>query len=503
VTSISPFLNADDVSVNSNITINFSEAMDNTSITSSTVIVSGSQRGIYSGTFSYGSNSATFDPDESFFAGEIITVIVTEGVENASNVPITSPYRTMFTVAASGDGEFSTSDEYTVSGAGYADWSITADINEDGYVDIITLAPSQDQMSIFTNNGDGSFSAAVNYTTANSFQVEAKDVNQDGAVDLVTSNNNAFMMSVFINNGGGSGTFASKVDYANGSSWNGKALATGDIDNDGDEDVLIDVIIGGSVDSVQIFTNNGDGTFTVGGGISTSDQFEQIKLVDTDGDEDLDLVGLSPGLGQLVTYSNDGSGTFSINTVHTATTSSNQFTLANFDIYNKIDAITVDQSNDEVRFLGDGSPYAFGAIPSTILVGDTPVAIASGDIDGDGDIDAVVSNATDQTLSILTNNGSASFTERNYATTGTYANYISLADVDNDGDLDIVMANQDGSLTVADNFEGTQVTSVTPADASTNIASNSNITVKFNDAMKESTLNSSNVTVVGNAAGGN
>jgi hypothetical protein len=80
VTSISPFLNADDVSVNQNITINFSEGMDNSTINSSTVIISGSQRGVYSGSFSYGTNSATFDPDDSFFAGEIITVIVTEGV---------------------------------------------------------------------------------------------------------------------------------------------------------------------------------------------------------------------------------------------------------------------------------------------------------------------------------------------------------------------------------------------------------------------------------------
>lgn len=502
VTSISPSLNSDDVSVDQNITINFSEGMDNTTINSSTVIISGSQRGVYSGSFSYGTNSATFDPSESFFAGEIITVIVTDGVENASNTPITSPYRTMFTAAASGNGEFSTSDVYTADGSNFTDRTITADINEDGYVDIITLVPTLDKMSVFTNDGDGSFSGPTNYTTANSFQVEATDVNNDGAIDLVTSNNNAYMMSVFMNNGGGLGTFASKVDYANGSSWNGKGLATGDIDNDGDEDVLIDVIIGGTVDSVQVFTNDGDGTFTLGGGISTSDQFEQIKLWDIDGDEDLDFVGLSPGLGQLVTYDNDGSGSFSLNTTHTATSSSYQFTLGNFVSSSAtIEAITADQTNDQIRYFGDGTIHAFGATPVTTLVGDTPVAIASGDINGDGHIDVVVSNYTDQNLSILTNDGNASFTESNYSTTGTYANYISLSDVDNDGDLDIVMGNQDGTLAVADNFEGTQVTSITPANGSTKIATTANITVKFNDAMKESTLNSTNVTVVGNAAG--
>ncbi|MBO6792631.1 MAG: VCBS repeat-containing protein [Balneolaceae bacterium] len=501
VTSISPFLNSDDVSNTSNVTINFSEAMDNATITSLNVIVSGSQRGVYSGSFSFGATSATFDPDSAFFAGEIINVVVTTGVQDSGGDPLTAPYRTTFTVAASGDGEFSVGESYTADGSNFTDWTITADINEDGYVDIITLVPSQNKLSVFTNDGDGTFSGPTNYTTANSFQVEAKDVNNDGAIDLVTSNNNANMMSVFINNGSGSGTFASKADYANGSSWNGKALTTGDINNDGYEDVLVDIIVGGTVDSVQVFLNDGDGTFTVNDGISTTDQFEQIKLWDIDGDEDLDLVGISSGLGQLVTYLNDGSGSFTLDGTHTATSSSYQFTLNNFvSSSSLIEALTVDQSDDQIRHLTDGFK-AFVGSQSTIMVGDTPVAIASGDLDGDGHIDVVVSNALDTNLSILTNNGSASFTESNYSTGSTYANYISLADVDNDGDLDIVMGNQDGTVSISKNFSGPAVTSITPANGSTDIATNSNIVVAFNEAMKSSTLNSTNVTVVGSTAG--
>ncbi len=503
VTSVSPSLNSDDVSSTSNVTINFSEAMDNSTINTSTVIISGSMRGVYSGSFGYGATSATFDPDSSFFPGEIITVVVTEGVEDSGNDPITAPFRTMFTVAVSGGGaEFTTGDKYTADGSSFTDWSITADINEDGFIDIITLVPSQNKMSVFTNDGNGSFTGPTNYTTANSFQVEAKDVNQDGSIDLITSNNNAFMMSVFINNGSGSGTFASKVDYANGSSWNGKALTTGDIDNDGDEDVLIDIIIGGSVDSVQVFTNDGDGTFTVADGISTTDGYEQIKLVDIDADEDLDFVGISPGLGQLVTYRNDGTGSFSIHTTHAATSSSYQFTLANFKSSSAdIEAITVDQADDNARYFGDGVPWAFGALPSTIMVGDTPVGIASGDLDGDGHIDVVVSNAIDKNLSILMNDGSPSFTESNYSTGTSYANYISLADVDNDGDLDIVMANQDGTILVMKNYAGGNVSSVNPTYGALDIATSSDVTIKFDEAMDSGTLNASNVQVIGSLTG--
>ena len=503
VSSISPLLNARDVSLTNNITINFSESMDNATITTSTVIISGSQRGLYSGSFSYGSNSATFDPDSSFFPGEIITVVVTDGVENASNTPLSAPYRTMFTAEASGSAKFQALEEYTADGSNFADWTTTADVNEDGYIDIITLVPSQNKMSVFINDGDGTYTGPTNYTTANSFQVEAKDVDQDGSIDLVTSNNNAYMMSVFINNGSGSGTFASKVDYANGSSWNGKGLTTGDIDNDGDEDVLIDVIIGGSVDSIQVFTNDGDGTFTIGGGISTTDQFEQLKMADIDGDEDLDLIGISPGLEQLWSWTNDGSGNFSANTSSSVAASALSFTLANFNGNGPIDAVTTGQADDQYTVVTEDGTFlnAFWGTPTDVAAGDGPTGIASGDLDGDGDIDVVISNAYDQDLSILINNGSASFTESNYSTSGNYANYISLADVDNDGDLDIITSNNDGTVSVIRNYPGGSVASISPAHGATDISASANIAIKFDEGMNSSTLTASTVQVFGSLSG--
>ncbi len=504
VTSISPLLNTRDISVTSNITISFSEAMDDATVTSSTVIVSGSQRGVYSGSFSYGATSATFDPDEPFFAGEIITVIVTEGVQNeASNAPITAPYRTMFTAEASGDAEFQESVDYTVDGTSFTEYSITADIDEDGDIDIVTLTPSQNKLSIFVNDGDGAYTGPTNYTTLNGWQVEAKDVDQDGSVDLVTSNNNAFMLSVFMNDGSGSGTFTTRDDYANGSSWNGKALTTGDIDNDGDEDVLIDIIIGGAVDSIQVFLNDGDGTFTVTDGISTTGGFEQLKMADIDGDEDLDLIGVSPELGQLWSWKNDGTGSFSANTNSTVTTSSIQFALANFNGNGPIDAITTDQADDEISVVTEDNSflYAFWETPVSQSVGDGPTAIAAGDIDGDGDIDVVLSNANDQNFSILINNGSASFTETNYSTSGTYANYISLADVDGDGDVDIVAGNQDGTLSIIKNYPGGSVSSITPAHGALDITTSSDIAIKFDEGMSSGTLDATTVLVMGSLTG--
>lgn len=503
VTSISPSLNSQDVSTTSDIIIGFSESMDNATITTSTVIISGSQRGLYSGSFSYGATSATFDPSDAFFPGEIITVVVTEGVEDASNDPITAPYRTMFTAEASGGAEFQESVEYTVHASSFTDYSIAADVDEDGDIDIITLTSLQNRMSVFINDGTGSYTGPTNYTTANSFQVEAKDVDGDGSIDLVTSNNNANMMSVFINNGSSSGTFASKVDYGNGSSWNGKALTTGDIDNDGDEDVLIDIIVGGAVDSIQVFLNDGDGTFTVTDGISTTGGFEQLKMADIDGDEDLDLIGVSTELEQLWSWKNDGTGSFSANTNSSVTGSSLQFVLANFNGNGPIDAITTDQADDEISIITEDNSFLFAlnALPVNQTVGDGPTAIASSDLDGDGDIDVVLSNANDTNLSILINNGSASFTESNYETGSTYANYISLADVDGDGDLDIIAGNQDGTMSVIKNYSGGNVSSISPAHGALDLVASTNIAIKFNEGMDSGTMDATTVQVIGSITG--
>jgi len=82
----------------------------------------------------------------------------------------------------------------------------------------------------------GFFGIPNGYTTGtNPFSVAVGDFNLDGKPDLAVANYNSNTMSVFINNG--AGTFAAKVDYTTGT--NPISVAVGDFNLDGKPDLAV------------------------------------------------------------------------------------------------------------------------------------------------------------------------------------------------------------------------------------------------------------------------
>jgi fibronectin type 3 domain-containing protein len=83
---------------------------------------------------------------------------------------------------------------------------------------------------------------------------------------------------------------------------------------------------------------------------------------------------------------------------------------------------------------------------STPSVGNTPDAVTSGDLDGDGDIDLAVANWGSDTVSILLNNGSGIFTQSTTPAVGSYPFLIISGDFDGDGDIDLAIADDAVSI---------------------------------------------------------
>lgn len=112
------------------------------------------------------------------------------------------------------------------------------------------------------------------------------------------------------------------------------------------------------------------------------------------------------------------------------------------------DLAIVNQASNNVTILlgkGDGTFAEATGSPISSGIGNGPVAIAAGDLNGDAKPDLAVVNQTDNSVSVLLNNGDATFKAsassplQNGA--GTSPNGVAIADFNQDGLTDIAVTN--------------------------------------------------------------
>jgi hypothetical protein len=232
-----------------------------------------------------------------------------------------------------------------------------------------------------------------------------------------------------------------------------------DLDADGDLDLFFSGIASGGVQEfTHIYLNDGTGSFTqLSNPLLPQFQGSGAAIADVDGDEDLDiLISAEDGNSQFVAdiYLNDGNANFTPSG-NTAFTPVKFASVAFIDVENDGDAdiiISGVQSNDvslTALYLNDGAGN-YSLDPNTnfeqLSADDVDVA----DTDNDGDIDILMSGANDannvRTI-LYVNDGNGLFTELSTGMQDTFAGTNAIADLDNDGDQDIlIIGSQDGGL---------------------------------------------------------
>jgi hypothetical protein len=107
-----------------------------------------------------------------------------------------------------------------------------------------------------------------------------------------------------------------------------------------------------------------------------------------------------------------------------------------------IDLVTANSATTTISVLKNNGNATF--VPHvTYTVGSRPVAVALGDIDGDSDLDAVTANQNTNNVSVLRNNGNGTFAAQTLYALGSSPASVILSDVDNDNDLDIAAGRFD------------------------------------------------------------
>lgn len=148
------------------------------------------------------------------------------------------------------------------------------------------------------------------------------------------------------------------------------------------------------------------------------------------------------------TFTTSGAGTTSLNYQPAQAFAPGELVQVSVPASMRSAATSVGARYDAFQFRVASQPAAATfTLPPDVPVGVLPVATAIADLDGDGDMDFVASNRTDNSLSVRLNNGQGRFTVRQEISLSTTAVPnpqpigVQLADMDGDGDFDIVQVN--------------------------------------------------------------
>jgi hypothetical protein len=436
VVSTTPTQNALNVPINSNISVTFDIDMDATTINDSTFVVNAWSTGLHQGTITYDSptKTANLDPDSDFVVGEIVTVVLTTDIQSSQGVPLESSYVWSFTALVNdGSGTFLHDSVYSV---GMDPRSISsADLDDDGDLDLATANDSSANVSVLLNKGDGTFSPHSVYPVGTApVSLFSADLDGDGDMDLATANRDDDSVSVLLNNG--YAIFDSVSSYPVGRQP--ESIFCADLDGDGDLDLTTANAQG---HDVSVLLNNGDGTFTFDSAYPVGQLPSYISVGDFDRDADLDLATVNYSDYNVSVLLNNGDGTFSSHSDFPAGTAPWRVFSADLDEDGFLDLAIPNYSQAHISVLLGDSGGTF-SLDSAYAVDSIPYSVFSGDLDGDGDLDLATSNWASGNVSVLLNNGDGTFAPHFIYPVGHGPESVVFGDLDGDGDLDLAVANR-------------------------------------------------------------
>lgn len=283
-----------------------------------------------------------------------------------------------------------------------------SDLNGDGSPDVLITGSNDTILTTKLYINDG----AANFSDAGDIQVQSivngdfaiSDVDNDGDQDLVvTGVNNGSNLKLYLNDGMANFTLKPNPDFIPAAA---STVEFADINGDGDDDLLVLGLSGNPVgSSTNLYLNDGMGNFTIVGSTPFHGVFSgNIGFSDVDLDDDLDVLitGNAGTVNITKLYFNDGMGLFT------------------------------ESTNNSFTQVGNGS-------------------LAFGDIDNDGDEDVLITgngSGSSRVAEIYINDGMGDFAILSGTSfSGVSVSASKFSDVDGDGDLDVLISGDDGSQT--------------------------------------------------------
>jgi len=386
----------------------------------------------------HGDGSGGFLPVVNYQSLSYAEDLKTADIDNDNDIDIVvATYSEMAAVRNNGDGTFAVPEYITVDS--YLGDFMLADVNHDNYQDIIVANNEYlfDSVSVLLNNGDGTFADAVNFQVAeNTYGVTAADLNGDTHLDLAVA---CYMIdSMAILFGDGSGGFGAAVKYEVGD--RPLKIRASDYDNDTDPDLLVM-----DRNGVMVMANDGSGGFTAAGSHAGQSSPDNIAVADFNGDtfEDFVISGDS-----VEVFLNNGSGSFDSPYAYWVGEYPEFLAVGQLDDDASVDIAVLPYEDDDPGFvavlLNDGTGDFMTAATLDAIAQDN--ALCASDIDGDNDWDLIVVSwwlGSTDTLVVMQNDGTGVFTPGVKYPVGQKAWTVVASDLTGDNMDDFIVGYSD------------------------------------------------------------
>jgi type II secretory pathway component GspD/PulD (secretin) len=347
--------------------------------------------------------------------------ILRNTVGNQDLIVANNTSNTLSIFLGNGDGTFTTPTPATINTGAAPVWIATGNFNtnpaitnHDMNLDLAVVNQGDNTVSIFLGNGDGTFTASPALSTgagSSPAAAVATTLTSSGFTDLAVVNHANDTLMIFLGNG--DGTFKTPAAGTNMIIPTGagpSSIIAGDFNADGNMDLAV---TNQGANTVSVFLGNGNGTFTSRTDYPTGNSPVWVSSGDFNGDGILDLAVANNGgptstvtgntvsilLGQA-TNTGTAAGTFTNNVDFPAGNGPTSIAVADFNIDGRLDLVVTDQTDNAVSLLLGLGNGQFG--PNfELAVGTSPVSIVTAQFTSSSNPDVAIANKGSNTVSVI------------------------------------------------------------------------------------------------------